>query len=155
MQTMMSYAFSKKVFVVASAGNANAEGVTYPSRTAASGPVSEYTVGVGSVDKSDIKSSFSNFGKDLEIMAPGENIYTAFPGGQVGYWSGTSFATPIVTGALALGVGETSDAKQFANELARTASDINTLNNTRFNKQYDKKLGEGRLNIQAFLEKVL
>ena len=154
-QTMMSYAFSRKVFVVASAGNANFESVTFPAKTSASGPISEYTVGVGSVDKSDIKSSFSNYGKDLEIMAPGENIYTAFPGGLVGYWSGTSFAAPIVTGALALGVGETSDAKQFANELARTASDINGLNNTHFSKQYDKKLGKGRLDIQAFLKKVL
>ena len=39
-------------------------------------------------------------------MAPGEYIYTAAPDNSVAYWSGTSFAAPIVSGAAALALGE-------------------------------------------------
>jgi len=156
LHTMIEYAFDQKVFVMASAGNANTEAPTFPARRAASGPVSEYTVGVGSVSVNDIKSPFSNYGDSLELMAPGERIYTVAPDESIGYWSGTSFATPIVTGALALGIGETDDPKQFANELSRTIVKINDKNTDYFgDKRYNKKLGKGRLDVEAFLDKVL
>jgi subtilisin family serine protease len=37
-----------------------------------------------------------------DVTAPGQDIISAFPGNKYAKWSGTSMATPHVTGALAL-----------------------------------------------------
>jgi len=59
-------------------------------------------ISVGSTNASDQISSFSNSASFLSLLAPGENITSAFPGGQVAIGSGTSAATPHVTGAFAI-----------------------------------------------------
>ena len=53
-------------------------------------------------------STFSNRGSALEIAAPGELIYTAYPNNQIAQATGTSFAAPIVSGSLALMASETT-----------------------------------------------
>ena len=51
----------------------------------------------------DTKSSFSNYGKDwVDVFAPGSNIYSTYPNNQYAIMSGTSMATPHVTGLAAL-----------------------------------------------------
>ena len=48
-------------------------------------------------------ASFSNFGHDsVHVAAPGDKIYSTVPGDQYAYKSGTSMATPHVTGVAAL-----------------------------------------------------
>ena len=59
-------------------------------------------VAVGSTKDSDVVSSFSNAGNLLALFAPGESITSAMPGGSYGTVSGTSMATPHVTGAFAV-----------------------------------------------------
>lgn len=46
------------------------------------------------------KSYFSNFGKCAHIYAPGEQILSTIPNGKTARYSGTSMATPIVTGVI-------------------------------------------------------
>merc|ERR1719158_1904041 len=65
------------------------------------------TITVGAVDKEDTKTDFSNYGKCLDIWAPGVDIVSAFAdadddykGGTFG--TGTSMAAPQVTGAAAI-----------------------------------------------------
>jgi subtilisin family serine protease len=56
----------------------------------------------GSYDSDDTYANFSNYGSDIDIMAPGKCIWSTKPGSTYGYMSGTSMATPAVTGAAAL-----------------------------------------------------
>ena len=58
---------------------------------------------VASTDEYDQLSYFSNYGSDtVHIAAPGSAIYSTLPHNSYGYLSGTSMATPHVTGAAAV-----------------------------------------------------
>jgi subtilisin family serine protease len=57
---------------------------------------------VGSSTRTDGLSGFSNFGPLLDLVAPGSDITSSVPGGGQDTWSGTSMATPHVTGIAAL-----------------------------------------------------
>ena len=59
-------------------------------------------ISVGSTDKSDQVSWFSNVASFLSVFAPGENITSSVPGAAYEALSGTSMATPHVSGAWAL-----------------------------------------------------
>ena len=52
---------------------------------------------------SDMVSSFSNYGKkNVDVFAPGSDIYSTLPGGEYDFRSGTSMASPAVAGVAAL-----------------------------------------------------
>ena len=103
----IGYANSRGVWVVASAGNQGQKNViTYPGRW---GWWLANVIGVGSVDNDDMLSSFSSYGGDVFSWAPGSNLTSFYPGSRSAKVRGTSFAAPLVAGALALAHGETSN----------------------------------------------
>jgi subtilisin family serine protease len=80
------------------AGNANVDACTEsPART-------PQAITVGATTNTDARASFSNFGNCVDIFAPGQSITSAYNGSdnQTAVLSGTSMATPHVTGAAAL-----------------------------------------------------
>ncbi|EUC44969.1 hypothetical protein COCMIDRAFT_96859 [Bipolaris oryzae ATCC 44560] len=84
-------------FVAAAAGN---EGENASNSSPASAP---QACTVGSTNERDLKSSFSNFGKLVDIFAPGEKIQSAWIGSSTATntISGTSMACPHIAGLAA------------------------------------------------------
>jgi hypothetical protein len=85
------------VISVAAGNNAEATVNTSPGRVIEA-------ITVGSVTNTDQWSAFSNFGPEVDILAPGSSITSAWHTGvnDISVVSGTSMATPHVTGAAAL-----------------------------------------------------
>lgn len=63
---------------------------------------SEASIVVGAATVSGERSSFSNFGSNVDVYAPGSNIYGAVPGEDGAFLDGTSMASPLVAGIVGL-----------------------------------------------------
>ena len=101
-QSIIDFAVANDVAIVAAGGNIGTNGGT---RYDTFYPAGYYGVlGVGEVDEYDeITTQTSNLGPQVRIVAPGEGNYSTKNNGSYGYvGGGTSFATPIVSGAVAL-----------------------------------------------------
>jgi subtilisin family serine protease len=105
------YAASKDVLLVHAAGNDNKNvdsSFNYPSVDFLQGGRATNVITVGaSADTALIGtyvSGFSNYGKkNVDVFAPGSQIYSSLPGGNVyGFLDGTSMASPVVAGIAAL-----------------------------------------------------
>ncbi|WP_322618635.1 S8 family serine peptidase [Deinococcus terrestris] len=143
------------VLVVASAGNENRPAISYPAHDMASGGAGERSLSVGSVNTAGLKSPFSNYSSNLEMVALGENVYTPGPDGMLVSWSGTSMATPMAAGGLALALSQGIDVplKDLTKKMAEKSYD---LYNNGMNAPYKDKLGKkGLMNLEAFLKDVL
>jgi hypothetical protein len=93
LQNAINYALSQNVVVVAAAGNDGNGQITYPAAYPG-------VVAVGAVDATGQRATFSDYGSQMGIAAPGVGINTVTTGGNLSF-SGTSAASPLVAGAIA------------------------------------------------------
>jgi subtilisin family serine protease len=125
----ISYANSKGVISVASAGNDGKYTTVYPGGLPG-------VIDVASTSNTDVQSSFTNYGAPPVFMAaPGEGIMTTYPWGTYAAGWGTSFSTPFVAGTAALMMGSNSNCPSW--KVPMGLSDADFIGNI--------NLGYGRL----------
>jgi subtilisin family serine protease len=134
-------AYNAGVTIVAAAGNSGGT-VSYPAAY-------PEVIAVSATDQNNQIASFSSRGPEVDLAAPGVNIYSTYKGQSYATLSGTSMAAPHVTGAAALiidtkkcdlnldGICTPSEVQQ---RLEQTAIDLGTPGK-------DNLYGSGLVNV--------
>lgn len=105
---------------------------------------------VSATTSKDTKASWSNYGEFIDVAAPGVSILTTSTGGRYRTWSGTSFASPVTAGvvALILSANPLLTADEVEQILEDSADDIG-------DPGWDSRFGAGRVNAGAAVELAL
>lgn len=110
---------------ICAAGNDSYGDADYPARFTLDNIIS-----VASITASGELSGFSNYGSNsVDVAAPGSSIFSTVPGSEYGYMSGTSMATPHVTGIAALVKSKYSNYSitQIKNAIINNVTTLNSL----------------------------
>jgi uncharacterized repeat protein (TIGR02543 family) len=116
---VLAKAVAGGVTVVCAAGNRGYDHASYPAAY-------PEAIAVSATGQDGLfYSAYSNYGPEVDIAAPGENIYTTGRGGGYAYHSGTSMAAPNVAGAaaLVLALHPAYSPQQVRDVLCQTARD--------------------------------
>lgn len=156
--------YDKGILVVLAAGNSRQTGDgdldTVPLYPICFDDMEDnWLLGVTSVNSGNLLSDFANYGSCVDLVAPGENIFSAQRAGSDngyksfgGSWQGTSFAVPYAVGTAALIKSLRPDwaAKEIMQTILSTADDVEG-----FNSAYAGRLGYGRVNVEQAVKKAL
>ncbi len=138
----LDYAESRGVVVVAAAGNAGPTGpVNHPASQ-------DTALAVASLDESGEVSWFSTRGEYVDVAAPGSGIMSTYNNGAWTYMSGTSMATPQVSGVAALLLAADPDLTpgEVRARIEGTANDMGPIG-------HDVSSGWGRVDPVAALHR--
>lgn len=141
MQSAMNYAWSKGLVIVASAGNYGNSSPVYPAWE-------QNVMAVSAINNaSGTFASFSSYGSDIAVSAPGNYILTTDQDGGYGQWYGTSFSSPQVAGLAALIFSENPalSNSQVVSLIEQNADDLGTVG-------WDQYYGWGRIDVQKALQ---
>jgi hypothetical protein len=136
---VVQYAHDQGLVVVAAAGNDAVSALHYPCAYA-------NVMCVAATDGSDHLSSYSNFGSQVDLCAPGDNIMTTtWHNGYENTW-GTSVAAPFPTGLVALlkGMHPAWTNTQIENHMYSHCS-CDSIDH--LNPGHEGDLGWGRINV--------
>jgi subtilisin family serine protease len=143
-QLVFDYAFQSGVSLIAAAGNNGNQTPFYPANY-------NNVLAIGNTASSDARSSSSNYGTWIDLMAPGTNIYNCLAGSTSSYGNqtGTSMACPMVAGTagLMLSVNPGLSPSMIYKCLKDSADNINAQNTTIIGL-----IGSGRLNAKRAVQ---
>lgn len=128
--------------LVSAAGNDGNTTPNYPSALPG-------VIAVGSVSRGDIVSSFSQRGSMIDVMAPGDSIWsTLATSAEYGFQSGTSMACPMVAGLCGLMLSQNPGltAAEVETCLKNSCDNIDLLN-----PGLISEMGAGRINALTAL----
>ena len=140
---------------VAAMGNEFEEGnpVSYPAAY-------KNVIAVGAIDIASRRADFSNTGRHITLVAPGQDILSTLPmkaspfmdgaESQYAHWNGTSMATPFVAGALALLCAKSPamTPQQIVARLKSSAKRLPLMKKAKFSAAY----GRGLLSLPGLLK---
>jgi hypothetical protein len=137
------YAYIRGVTVVSSAGNTPGPNLNYPAKLAS-------TISVGAVDPYKTLAGFSSYGPELDLVAPGQQIYSTYHASGPDIYkelSGTSMSAPFVTGSIALlmSLQPNLTPDEVRAHLLSSTDDLGTTG-------YDMYYGHGLLNARKLVE---
>ncbi len=136
LQNAINYAYGQGVTIVAAAGNDNGA-VRYPAAYS-------NVIAVGATDSANARYGSSNYGTELDVVAPGVNIYSTRLGGTYGNNTGTSMSAAYVAGAAAILRNYISSPSAIQTRLESTALDLGAAG-------YDTSTGFGLIQLDAAL----
>lgn len=115
----VDYAYGEHATLVAAAGNLNSNFVYYPARF-------QHVIAVAATDSHNDRWPLSNFGPEVDVSAPGYQIYSTYRGNIYRYLDGTSMSTAFVSGLAAIlrGLPAYSSPDQVAETLGSSALDL-------------------------------
>lgn len=137
----VNYAFNRGVLLIAATGNNQGRRVAWPAKF-------DNCQGAGATTHTDAIASFSNYGPEVDVAAPGENVYSSTPGNNYAYYSGTSMASPHTAGTAGLvwSYDRTLRNTEVFELIRSTAEDKGTVG-------FDERFGWGRINANQAIIK--
>ncbi len=143
-QEVIYYALAKGALVVAAAGNDNLNEGFYPASY-------DGVLSVAATSINDIKASFSNYGYNVDVSAPGQNIYSTWQPDTYTHESGTSFSAPLASGLAGLVFARFPNYSplQVAEQIRVNSDNIDAKN-----PRFQNLLGYGRIDAFKALNNV-
>jgi len=134
-QSAAQYLKNKGGLLIMAAGNSGSESTIAPSDT---------LVVVSGTTSSDARASWSSYGRFVDVAAPGAGIWTTVRGGSYSAVSGTSFASPVTAGVVALmmAANPVLSPSDIEKHLFSSSVDLGSAG-------VDKYYGYGRINAAA------
>ncbi len=141
LKAAVAYAAEHGAIIVAAAGNDGAGNLSYPAAYAG-------VISVGATDANGEHAPFSNTGAGLSLTAPGVGIPAAYLDGEAIAFTGTSAATPLVSGAIAAIVSlyPTLSPAEAAKLLVTYSNDTGAAG-------ADSSYGSGIINVERVLRR--
>lgn len=93
----ISQAHREGIIIVSASGNSNINIVEFPASY-------DEVIAVGGIDKSLKRADFSNYGDGLDLVAPSVGILSTYKDGNYARLTGTSMASPLIVGSIALAI---------------------------------------------------
>lgn len=132
----INYAYERGMFMIAAAGNDGIDKIGYPAS-------SSRVLAVGATTISGTRAYFSNYGTQLDIVAPGADIWSTYTTPEYDELSGTSMASPMVAGVAGLALSVRGMSQPQLWWLLKNATDSATPG------AFDNQLGYGRINAYS------
>ncbi len=150
LESAINNAYSSGITLVAASGNDGRLGVSYPAKY-------QNVIAVGSSDSNDFRAPSSNYGPELDVVAPGVSIMTtatswngsSYTTNQYGSASGTSLAAPYVSATVSLLLTQGAlSPEQIKDRITSSADKVSGMNGENRTDYY----GYGRVNVYKSME---